>query len=90
MDNLAQGGAPGGPAGGQMHLVGLDVPAAQIGDAADLRMAGRQPEGKRSERGLDVHHGAEPEAEPHLLDIARSLSASRGEAAAQACSRCCD
>ena len=55
---------------GQVQLVGLDVAAAQVGDAADLGCAGGRPAGELAQHALDAHHGRGPQRQPHLGDVA--------------------
>ena len=53
-----------------MQLVGLDVAAAKVGDAGDLRGAAGQPAGELAQHALDAHHGRGPQRQAHLGDVA--------------------
>ena len=56
--------------GGQVQLVRLDVAAAKVGDARDLRGVAGQPAGELAQHALDAHHGRGPQRQPGLADVA--------------------
>ena len=68
---LGQPAAAGRGTAGQVQFVGLDVAAAQIGDAGDVRGVGGKPGGELAQHALDTHHRRRPQRQPHLGDVAQ-------------------
>src|SRR6266568_3691591 len=68
--DLGQVPAAGRGPAGQVQLVVLDVAAAEVGDAGDLRGVASQPAGELAQHALDADHGRGSQRQAHLGDVA--------------------